>query len=561
MPGKLSDLQDGFAGGWNLTPNGRLLPSQYAAAFNMRLTGDGDIQPRQGSRRCTAAALVGAQAIVNGFSWRRADGSVLELMVAADGSLWKGTYSDAGAVPTLSGVATLAVAGKLHNAGSLATFRTLAGLERVYIADGANGLSYTDGAAFGDHTVGPPAIALQYIWVYNHRLYGIPANGEVIYFSALDDGDSLGVIGSGGGFATVRTFGGQQLTGGLAIGSTNVLFHRGALSMFRGLTNDDITIDTGSVGISSVIGMPSPAAATILEITNALAFAHTNLGAAMLTGAAVRLLDQADRPDPLINDPAYPSGFLAAAQAVGAPLFVIRNTRFKEIWFGALGSLPVYVYSYLYGCWVGKLDFHAAGAAKPIRAIWETKTPSGGTQLLYGSTDGFVRTLDAAEGSSLETYLDDVLQNGTGGSAYAWSVSCRRFWTENRRARKQWTSAALTARFNGASIGVTVTGQKGDNVTTTVVSPSSIVMGDYVVQRLTDLPKSTQCIDVVLGAATATPPPAIAAFETDADVVGDRPLVHGDAIDVTTFWVLDGPLAIYPDVSVTVESTGSLTVL
>lgn len=530
MPGNgklVFDSQDGFSGGWSLQANGLLGPGQYTSPLNVRVNTDGDIQPRQGTRKAQNALFGGGQAIVAGYTWRHPDGSVDELLVMADGHLWRASYSDGTGQPVLGSITDIGGSpGNISNATtiptSFATFRNLAGNDRVYIADGANGISYVQGSAFLSHAVGAPAVPFRYIWVYNHRLYGVTGTNELIYWSALDDGDSLGVIGSGGGFATIRTFGGQVLTGGVAIGPTNVLSHQGALSMFRGLTTDDIAIDTGSMGISSIIGIPSPRAICVHDNH---AYAMTTQGAAILTGAQIQLLDQPGRQDPLLFDPAYPKGFLPTVLAAGDMPFVVRNTRMKEIWFGATGSAgyPVYVWSYRYNCWIGKFDFHSVGGAKAIRSIWETKNSAGTTQLLYGSSDGYVRTTDAPEGGTIEIYKDDANQDGTGGNSFPWAVYCRRFWCNNLRATKGWNNVMVNARLNGGQVNVNVFGAANTSGGNIVLNqPSYVPSSEHAAYRVNTMPKATQWMQVQLERDHADPKPVVSSVTVEAEIVGDR---------------------------------------
>lgn len=516
MASKPLDAQEGFRGGWNLNTTG-LQPNQYALASNLRLVGNGELVPRQGTRRTHASTIDASVSAFSGFSWRKTDGTVKEIL-SVDGVPYAASYTDASlTAPALTPGSALA-ASVFTGRCSFASFRNAAGTERVYIADGTTtgggkGLSYTDGVTVGNHSVGPTGIALTFIWVYNQRLFGVTGTDATLYFSALNDGDSLGVIADGGGFLTVRTYGGQQLTGGIAIGTVNVLFHRGAISLFRGTTADDIDIEAGALGLSGTIGVPVPYACALV---GSVAYALTTDGVYRFTEAGMQPLDTMDRPDPLIhNTNSLPAGYLNNA---GAAAWVLYNTRMKEVWFG--GGSVIYVWSHLAQAWVGTFDL---GTHPPL-AIWESRVSgtTGYVQILYGAADGFVRALDFPTGSAIETYKDDVLSNGTGGASFSCTMKCRRFWGPDEQAHKAWRSLGVRGRLNGnATLVVTTTGPNSQTANQTLAQPTHIASADDAGYRATALPASSQYVDVSI-AVDSSPAIRLTAIDVDGALVGDR---------------------------------------
>lgn len=519
------DIQDGFDGGWNLHNGLGMARNQYALGSDCRISEDGRLRSRQGSRRLHASAQTGGGGgtlVFDGYSWRLSTGIAYEIFIVS-GKPYRASYAD-GSGPALSSITALngSAIFSTSNHASFAAFRS-AGTEYVYIADGAStgggkGLSRTDATTCTDHNVGPTGVNIAFIWVYNDRLYGVTGANNVLYYSAVGDGDTLGVVASGGGFLTVRAFSGQQLTGGIAIGSTNVLFHRGAISAFRGSTTDDINIDTGAEGISASIGIPIPRAVIAFD---RYAYAWTTQGAAILSESGVTLLDQPGRPDPLVYDTeTFSGGFLASA-TTGA--WVVQNTRMKEIWFGAAGGYPTYIWSYRYNCWVGKHFFHFTAA---ITSIWETvsgSTLTGYPQILFGSVDGFVRGTDFKEQSGHEVYLDDVTSAGTGGSFFQTSVQCRRFWGPDWRPHKIWQGINVCARLNEGALVLTSTGQNAVVGVGIVSDPTTSYLNpeDYAGFPTDGVPRSSQYLDVLVAFA-GNKGTRIETVNIEGDLTGNR---------------------------------------
>ena len=400
---RLSDVQGGFAGGLNTTADvSQLGETEVRSATNARLTEYGGVTKRRGSKRTHATALVAATIVRGGFSWERA-ASVQQLAVCG-GKLFTGTYAipmvwtDRGG--TLSATAQV----------SFASFRDGAG-EAVYIADGGP-LNKWDGTTRTENLAGTPNVTR--IWVYNQRLMGITGDSETIYWSALNNGDSLGVVASGGGSAVVRTFGDQSLTGGLVVGDFLAMFHKTGISVYSGWTQDDIQIETGSRGLSSDVGTTAPD--TIVAVEN-VGFFLSDRGVYQVSGAGVES----------ISGP-IESVIAALDQSKFSRARAVHNNARREVLF-YFPDVGVFAYNYRIRAWSG--PWTGSYTDKIVYAAWSATDATNNPIVLWGGSDGFVRLTDPAN-----VFLDDVLSDGTGGTAFIMSVQLRRMFFGKPAAEK-----------------------------------------------------------------------------------------------------------------------------
>ena len=393
---RLTDGQGTFAGGLNVTADvSQLAENEVRTAENARLTEFGGVTKRGGTQRISAAAIGGGGIVRGGFTWQKSNGAVQELAISS-GQLYVSTFVGIPAIWTNIG-------GTMSGSAQVcfASFRDGAG-ECVYIADGGP-LNKWDGAVKTENIAGTPNVTR--IWVYNQRLYGITGDSETLYWSALNNGDSLGNVGAGGGSAIVRTFGKQALQAGLALGDFMALFHVGGISVFSGWTQDDIQIDTGSRGLSSDVGTIAPD--TVVAVENE-AYFLADRGIYRLTAAGVEPVS---------------SKIESVIAGLNRSLFfrarAVHNKAKREVLF-YFPDEGVYAYNYRLGAWTGPWTF----TGRTIYSAWEGIT---GTSLephvFLGCEDGFVRQLDAPD-----VFKDDVLSNQTGGSGYIMNVQLRRLF-------------------------------------------------------------------------------------------------------------------------------------
>ena len=127
---RLGDQQPGMAGGLNsVSDESALQPNQLRRAVNMRLTEFGAATKRGGTRH-TSSAVLSANPVLNGFTWRKDSGSP-EILAVSNGTLYTTAY---GAFPWTwtaeSGTLSTTVS------PSFAKFRDGTGADVVYIGDG-----------------------------------------------------------------------------------------------------------------------------------------------------------------------------------------------------------------------------------------------------------------------------------------------------------------------------------------------------------------------------------------------------------------------------------------
>ena len=405
-----------FAGGLNVAADAaQLAEGELRRSENARLTEYGGVTRRGGTRRLTATAIGVPSAIRGVFAWRPVSGT--EHLAVANALLHTGTY----ATP----ITWAAEAGALGTGPvSFAGFRD-AGAEVCYIADGGP-LNQWDGATLTTNLAGTPSVTV--IAVYNERLYGITGNSEALYWSSLGNGDTLGVVASGGGIANVRTFGNQKLTGLLALGGSLLLFHVDGISRFSGVGIDGINIEAGTRGISQDVGTIAPF--SIVAVEN-VGYVATERGIYEVTEGGVK--DISTNIAPVFVD--LDSTDLAGIRAVHR-----RDKR--EVWFFLPGK-GVYAYQYRLGAWAGPWG---DGYLSPeLTCFGEGVDANGRSVVLAGDEGGHVRHCDFPA-----AYLDNVTSNGTGGTAYTFAVQPRRMFFGGIAGEVALRWAHVMADFRGS---------------------------------------------------------------------------------------------------------------
>lgn len=363
-----------FGGGLNAASDeAHLAPDELREAENVRLVEGGALVLRGATQRVTTTELSLTNAVRGGYSWRQTDGTVTELAVAGS-FLYVGTY----AIPMT--FASVAAAVDATAPIAFAAFRRTATDEVCYLADGGP-LNCWDGTTFSADLAGTPNVSV--VWVYNSRLFGIGADDGLLYWSGLNDGHSLGVVASGGGSAVVRTFGDSRLVTGRAVGGSNLLFHESGISVFRGLTIDDINISAGTTGLTQDVGTRAPHA--LVDVEGGVLFV-SDRGVHLATeGGVVPVAGPFERAIARFTQEDFAAMRAVHARAEG------------EVWF-AVPSEGLYVYSYRVrrpdgrGAWVG--PFRGMDSS-PIHALWETVDAVHRPIVLKGDAAGWVTRCEA----------------------------------------------------------------------------------------------------------------------------------------------------------------------
>lgn len=414
----LRSVQPSFEGGLNTSADeSQLQPNEVRRAQNARLTEFGGVTKCKGSQRVSAAAIGSGNPVRGGLSWDNA-GTVSQLAVS-NGLLHTGTH----AIP----MTWTAQVGGLSSAVQvgLAAFRDGTG-NVAYLADGGP-LNKWDGTTLTVNIASTPNATV--LAVYNQRLFGITGSDETLYWSALNNGDSLGIAASGGGSAVVRTFGKSTLTGLLPLGSSLMLFHKGGISRFTGWTQDDISIATGTLGVSSDVGTIAPG--SIVAVEN-VGYFLSDRGVYELTEGGVNPI----------------SGKIESViQGLDHSLFsrvvAAHHKAYKEVWF-YLPDTGVYIWNYRLRQWTGPRT--GLFTDQTPYSMWPAVDSSSKPILLAGFGDGFVRQIDVSG-----KFRDDYTSAGASGSAFTMVVKCHRMFAGTPTREKAWRWIHATANLRGST--------------------------------------------------------------------------------------------------------------
>lgn len=403
---EMRDVQRGFRGGLNLSAEtNQLSPEDMRRADNTHLNEFGGAVKRRGLQRVSVAALMANAKVMGGFGW--VNGSTVTQLAVSNGALYTGSY----AIP----MTWAAQSGALSSTAkpSFAAFRHTTEAN-VYIADGGL-LNAFDGTNFDTDISSTPAVS--FVWVYNRRLYGVNGTDEKLYSSALDDGHTLGISGSGGAEFNIRTFGSQALIAGMAIGASNILFHRNGISIFTGWTQDDFNIESGTRGLSSDCGTIAPYSVIAVENVGYFLSDH---GFYRVTEAGIEQISH--KIDPVIDQ---------LDRTLFSRVCATQNrARHEVMWY--LPDIGVYAYNYRIGAWSGPFKGGIFTQQAPY-SMWETQDEFARPIALTGWQDGFVRRFEPTG-----VVKDDVLSDGSGGVNYTQSVACRRMFSGSETREKAY---------------------------------------------------------------------------------------------------------------------------
>lgn len=324
MP-RVRDGQSDFTGG--VRSNGSLfdgIDSEVTELINWRIDLSGSLVVRPGSQVIHNALSDLASEV---YQWKPTSDDTVLLIATVDGHLYYTTVD-----PEESGYPlTLADAGDVQSAQFMVGFRD-ATQEVVYFRSGPSLLlKKFDGS--GVTTVGA-GTNLGRMVVYNRRLFSFV--GSTLYWSDLDNGDTLGDETQGGGRALIRTFGGGDIVGLAVLGSTLFVFHRTSVSRFRGWTIDDIDIESGLSVVSNPVGLANSWA--VAAFGGYLYFVgHDAQVYRMTEEGSVEVISNQVRDD--IGDELQLSAF------------VIANPNDREIWVAPSGSTTTWIYNVDRGAW------------------------------------------------------------------------------------------------------------------------------------------------------------------------------------------------------------------
>lgn len=468
----VSDQQNGFAGGQNPMAGTALAPlDQCASMSNMRLVRNQELAKRPGLR------LMGTMAANQRMfpSTLNVSNRILSLdFDTGNAHASKQTFQSTG-TPTLTSTNLSDTSVAYFTGTHAAQFRDGTG-DTLYVptyvnanTSAATGMIKWDGTTLTEGVAAGKITGLSQLWVYNQRLFGcvgVPVGvgtggfSQVLYWSGLNNGDTMADTANGGGFAAIRTFGGQNILGGFALGNSNFILHQNAISMFRGTTFDDINIAAGAEGMTPNVGYPMA-----WKVVGEIGYLLTDQGLFIATANGINAAHTPDYPDPIRT-------FLATTTDTIGPVsfpmwFVLENPRRKEIWCvistvsgGGTKTSRVFIYH------TDLRRFTGSGVFGIVVTDAHTAIDNGGLypQMLFVSgSDGKVYGCDFLYDSS-QVYQDN-------GSSYTSSVQLRRmFSAEAPSDQKAWRSLAVQmgsgAGDTPASAGSTTGGKV--NYTTTI---------------------------------------------------------------------------------------------
>lgn len=420
---RLMDQQPLMSGGLNtISDDIALTATQLRKATNARLTDYGALTKRGGLQRTSSAALASVS-ILNGFTWRK-DGGTQQIMAVCNARLFTGTY---GTFPITYTQQTGTLSSSVTP--TFAQFRDGTN-DVVYIADGGL-LNKWDGTALTTDIAGTQNLDI--VTVHNERLWGCgnATAPDSIYYSALNNGDSLGNGAANGGQILVRTFADETVVNLTSVGTSLLIFHRRGISRLTGYGQDDITVSPAA--ITSDVGLI--AKHSVVSIGN-MAFFLSERGLYRCNEADVMAVGTIETPDPLL--PIIRSMTKAQFENIRACF----NRATRELWI-TLPLKGVYVYHTVLNAWSGPFD---GGYISPdTSCLFETLDSDGLPVLLRGDVSGWLSLCDPDS-----VNLDNVNANGTGGTRYTMNAQMHRFYCGDDALAKGFRWGYITANLRGS---------------------------------------------------------------------------------------------------------------
>lgn len=443
----VTDAQPRMDGGLNsISDDSVLAENQVRTSLNGRLTDFGAITKRGGSRRVSAA--LGGSPVRNGYTWRLLGGTP-QILAISGGTLYTtnwGTFPwtwtaqtgtlDANATPTLA---------KFRDGGS----------DVVYIADGGQ-LNKWNGTTLTTNIAG--TVGAKRITVHNQRLWscGCGVAPDSIFYSSLNNGDTLGNASAGGGEIIVRTFGDQNVVALDSVGTSLIIYHRKGVSRLTGFGQDDIFV--APAGITADTGLIAPYSPVVAD---GIGYFVSERGLYAVTESAAAPVSTPASPDPLL--PIIRA--LSTSDFDNIRTEVNRATR--ELWI-TIPGFGCFVYHTILRSWSGPWD---TGWVDPQTvSMWESIDDNGLPVVLRADSDGFVLLCDAPG-----INVDNAAADGTGGSAFRFSVQFRRMYFGDQALAKAFRFGYLTAQLRGSTTArVTWQSQEAYGTYDLAASPGSV---------------------------------------------------------------------------------------
>lgn len=428
---KLADRQPGMAGGLNSVADpSALAPNQLRKTINARLTDYGAVVKRGGTRRTSTAQIAGSTStdVLNGFTFQQDNGTnqIIAVVKYSSGSLFYyttyGTFPWTYANPSFPGGLSSTVA------PDFAQFRDGTGTDVVYIADGGL-LNKWDGTTLTQNIAN--SVACETIQVHNERLWGAGNSSypDSIFYSSLNNGDTLGYGAGGGGQIIVRTFGDERIVGLASINSSLLIFHRRGISRLTGYGQDDIT--ASPAGLTADVGTIAPKA---IVANNNVAYFISERGLYRCNESEVAPVGTPERPDPILP---------IIRQLTSTQFDKIRavmNRATKELWI-SIPEYGCYQYHTVLNAWSGPWD---GGFTDPdTTCLFEAIDSNGLPVILKGDNAGWISLCDAPG-----VYKDSVTAGGFAGSPYTMVAQLHRMYCGDDAEAKSLRFGYVTAQLD-----------------------------------------------------------------------------------------------------------------
>lgn len=452
---RLIDVQSSFTGLNTTASEDQLGPTEVRQAANVKFTAYGAATRRNGTQRVHTTALTAGAPVQGGYYW---DSQALHLVVclgtlySSPGGAFPWTWTQLGAANFFS----------LTNKISFQAFTSAAnvGAEVVFIADGGKVSTWNGAALLRNATVGTPTV-ITYLAVQNKRLFGVDGTTSTLYWSSLASGDDIGVPSSpsAGGNDVIKTFGESSLQSLLPMAAGLVILHKRGTSTFTGWGQNDISISSGTAGISADIGTLAPFGNVAVENN---AFVFSDRGIYQLTPYGI--YEQISKPIESVLNGVSRSLF---------PQIVAAHDKVQRQVYFMIPTLGVYVWNYRTNGWSGPWDtaYLSTGIGGPCSALWAAVDQNNTPIVIGGFSDGFVKQTEVPG-----IDLDDVHADGTGGNIYNLVLQSRRLLVDDPYSLKmiRW-------------IYVTVGAVSGNSL----IAPSSIQWGFGPTPTFTALPSGS----------------------------------------------------------------------
>lgn len=465
----VSDVQADFAGGLNATSSDvALLPNQVTRAINARLTQFGGIKKRGGTQRMTSAVL--ASASLRGVTeWTMSDG-VRYILASCDGTLYRASY---GSFPITFTAITGAVDATATS--DFVAFRDSSG-DAMYVADGGllNKVVVTAGPTFTLTANIASTPIVTDLEVFNQRLWGCGSTAfpQAIFYSALNDGDTLGIGASGGGQINVRTFGQANVVALRSIGTSLLIFHRAGVSRLTGFGQDDTV--AVPAGVTGEVGTIAPH--SVVRIGNVAYYVNVR-GLFVATAELVQPVNSPEKPDPLAA--ILPT--LTETQLAGVSSVFYPATRELLIHVPSAGT---YVFHTLLQSWAGPWTGTFLASAKQHWA--NAGTSDAVPVVLKGGTDGFIELVDSPNSTT-----DSATAAGVAGTGVSLGVTCRRQFAGDFADEKSYRWGYLLADLDG-STAAAISWQTDTSGATVALSQSAseVMVSELLEELITEVGES-----------------------------------------------------------------------